>query len=408
MFKHFYAGKKVLITGHTGFKGSWLAIWLMKLGAEVIGYSLPPPTVPSHFEACRLSARMNNVEGDIRNLDSLIEVLLKYKPDFLFHCAAQAIVRSSYEDPKLTFETNFMGTVNVLEAIRRVSTLRACIIVTSDKCYASHPLSIDSPHPSITSLHPSSIASPSLSIASPHTSYAYKETDPMGGDDPYSASKGCAELVTAAYIKSFFQPNNYDRHGVAVASVRAGNVIGGGDWGKDRLIPDCIKAFSENKPVILRYPHAVRPWQHVLEPIYGYLLLGLRLYKDGPYYTGGWNFGPSEAVRPVQWVVEHVAKLWGNNTCWILDPNAQPQEASYLFLDSTKAHSHLGWSPQWHLEESLEKTVLWYKEFACPKDRLNLQNDMLTPQKDVLTLSLSQILEYETSMCRGESTCNAV
>lgn len=393
MFKQFYAGKKVLITGHTGFKGSWLAIWLMKLGAEVIGYSLSPPTVPSHFEACRLFSRMNNVEGDVRNLDSLIEVLLKYKPDLLFHCAAQAIVRSSYEDPRLTFETNVIGAVNVLEAIRHVSTLRACIIVTSDKCYASSPLPIASSFPSIDS---------------PHPSYGYKETDPMGGDDPYSASKGCAELVTTAYIKSFFQPNNYDRHGMAVASVRAGNVIGGGDWGKDRLIPDCIKAFSENKQVVLRYPHAVRPWQHVLEPIYGYLLLGFRLYKDGPNYTGGWNFGPSEAIRHVQWVVEYAAKLWGNNTSWVLDPDAQPPEASYLFLDSTKARSHLGWAPQWHLEESLEKTVLWYKEFACPKDRLTLQKDMLNPQKDMLNFSLSQILEYETSMCRGENTCNAV
>lgn len=334
-FRNAYKNKKVLITGHTGFKGTWLSLWFTRLGAKVIGYSLEPPTEPNLFESIGLEDKIIHIIGDVRDEKHLISAFEKYQPEFIFHLAAQAIVRRSYYEPKLTYETNVMGTVNVLEALRRMRSVRVCIIVTSDKCYENR-----------------------------EWIYGYRETDPVGGYDPYSSSKGCAELVTSAYRKSFFNPKDYgETHNVALSSVRAGNVIGGGDWGEDRIIPDCMRALSKGETIVIRNPSAIRPWQYVLEPLSGYLLLGTLMCKDGTRYSDAWNFGPNdESIITVEELVKLVIKHWGTGS-YKIDTSTHPHEAGFLKLDISKARSLLGWRPIYDVHEAVERTINWYKNF---------------------------------------------
>lgn len=340
----------MLITGHTGFKGSWLSLWLTELGANVIGYSLEPSTKPSMFEAINLKDRITHIIGDVREEGHLISTFRKYQPEFVFHLAAQPLVRLSYKEPKITYETNVMGTLNVLEAVRKTRSIRVCVIVTSDKCYENM-----------------------------EWVYGYRETDPMGGYDPYSSSKGCAELVTAAYGKSFFNPREYGRiHNVALSSARAGNVIGGGDWGEDRVIPDCAKALSQNKEIVIRSPRATRPWQYVLEPLAGYLLLGALMYEGGSKYSSAWNFGPNdESIITVEELVTLVIKHWHGGT-YIVDISNQPHEVSLLKLDASKARTLLGWKPIYDVYEATERTVNWYKDFYNGMTKGDLYQLMVT------------------------------
>lgn len=329
----FWRGKRVFVTGHTGFKGSWLCLWLQSMGAEVTGYALPPPTDPSLYEAAGVAEGMHSHLGDIREGDELTRVLVDSRPDVVFHLAAQPLVRHSYTHPVETYATNVMGTVHLLEAVRQAQSVRSVIIVTSDKCYENH-----------------------------EWPWGYRETDPMGGYDPYSNSKGCAELVVSAYRSSYFNPDHYQEHRVALASARAGNVIGGGDWAADRLVPDIIRALSAGQPVRIRNPHAIRPWQHVLEPLSGYLLLAQRLYEQGARFGQGWNFGPADDdAQPVSWIVDRVADLWGEGARWELEGGEHAHEANYLRLDCSKARAELQWQPKWRLGQALEKTVEWYR-----------------------------------------------
>lgn len=331
--KSFWTNKKVLVTGHTGFKGAWLSAWLRRLGADVLGIAKPPSTVPNLHELTAEHFKVNSIFGDIRDLDFLKGELTNFNPDIIIHMAAQAIVRQSYDDPIETFQTNVMGTANLLEAARSVSNLRAFLSVTSDKCYENR-----------------------------EWHWKYREIDPMGGWDPYSASKGCAELVTSSFRRSFFNPDKYDEHGVAVATARAGNVIGGGDWSRDRLIPDTVRAFNKNKEVIIRSPAAVRPWQFILDLLNGYILLTERLFTEGRAYAEPWNFGPDdEAEKSVEYILKQMIELWGEGAKWSLDENWNPHEANYLKLDSSKARIRLGWAPKFTLDQSLKYVVDWYK-----------------------------------------------
>lgn len=333
--KTFWGNRRVLVTGHTGFKGSWLSLWLQLLGADVIGYSLPPPTVHSLYEAAGVSDGMISIEGDVRDFGHLKEVIETHHPDLIIHMAAQALVRQAYQDPIETFSTNVMGTVHLLEAVRQTGGVRAIVNVTSDKCYENK-----------------------------EWVWGYRETDPMGGFDPYSGSKGCAELITSSYTNSFFHPRLPDQNGVALSSVRAGNAIGGGDWAEDRLIPDIMRALLEKQVIRIRYPDAIRPWQHVLEPLSGYLILAERLYQQGTEYAEAWNFGPNDhEARSVSWIAEYITQLWGQDACLKMDDMNQPHEAHSLRLDSSKARIRLGWAPQLNIEEALEWTVAWYKAY---------------------------------------------
>jgi CDP-glucose 4,6-dehydratase len=335
--KDFWEGKKIFLTGHTGFKGAWLSILLRLLGAHVYGFSLPPATKPNLFSVLNLDSDIDSFYGDIRNPELLKSKLIESDPDIVIHMAAQAIVRESYENPIETYAVNVLGTAHLLEAVRSSNKKRAVICVTSDKCYENR-----------------------------EWPYKYRENDPMGGWDPYSASKGCSELVISSYRNAFFNNEQYDKHGVALASVRAGNVIGGGDWGRDRLIPDIMRAFSEKKSVIIRNPAAVRPWQFVLDLLSGYLILAERLYEQGPEFTGAWNFGPSDSdERNVRSIVERVSEIWGDDALWELDPESteQPHEAFTLKLDSSKSRSKLGWVPSCTIDEVLEYVVDWYKNY---------------------------------------------
>ncbi len=351
-----YKNKKVLVTGHTGFKGAWLSVWLKELGAKVVGYSLKPPTNPNLFDAINLKDKITHVIGDIRDEKHLTEIFKKHKPEFVFHLAAQSLVRRSYKEARLTYETNVMGTVNVLETVKKTKSVKACLIVTSDKCYENK-----------------------------ERVYAYKETDPMGGYDPYSSSKGCAELVTSAYTRSFFNPRDYGKiHNVGLSSIRAGNVIGGGDWGEDRLVPDCIRALSKNKKIIIRNPQAIRPWQYILDPLSGYLSLGALMYKDGAKYSGPWNFGPYDKnIITVEALVKLVIKQWGGGS-YTIDNSNHPYEAFLLKLDASKARKKLGWDPIYDVNGSIEKTVKWYKKFYS-----GLRND------DLYKLTLEEIKSHE-------------
>jgi CDP-glucose 4,6-dehydratase len=337
--KNVYKGKKILITGHTGFKGSWLSTWLMELGADVIGYSLEPPTRPNLFDALSLDKKLIHIIGDVRDEEHIFSVFKKYQPEFVFHLAAQPLVRFSYKEPKLTYETNVMGTVNILEAVRKIESVRVCIIVSTDKCYENK-----------------------------EWVYGYREIDSLGGYDPYSSSKGCAELVSAAYRNSFFNPNDYGkRHNVVLSTVRAGNVIGGGDWGKDRLIPDCVRMLSQNKTIIIRNPKAIRPWQYVLEPLSGYLLLGSLMYKNGKKHSSAWNFGPNDNdIITVEELLKLVIKNWDSGN-YKIETSYQPHEAALLKLDVSKAHTLLKWRPTYNISKTIEKTINWYKIFYSDK-----------------------------------------
>jgi CDP-glucose 4,6-dehydratase len=331
----FWRGKRVFLTGHTGFKGSWLALWLQQLGAEVVGYSLEAPTQPSLFDAAQVAEGMTSQIGDVRDLAHLQAAMAEAQPDIALHLAAQPLVRYSYQQPVETYATNVMGTVNFLEAVRHTPSVRVAVVITSDKCYENR-----------------------------EWVWGYRENEAMGGHDPYSNSKGCAELVTAAYRSSFFAPETYGAHQVAVASGRAGNVIGGGDWALDRLIPDMIKAFHQGQPVLIRNPHAIRPWQHVLEPLSGYLLLAENLWNSGPEFVSGWNFGPSDDdAKPVSWIVDRLTNLWGKGATWQLDGGSHPHEANYLKLDCSKAKLRLGWEPRLTLADTLEWVVEFYQGF---------------------------------------------
>ncbi len=330
----FWAGKRVLLTGHTGFKGSWMSLWLQSMGAQLVGYALPPPTQPSLFEIAAVAQGMTSVLGDIRDLANLQAVLSEHRPEIVIHMAAQALVRQSYQNPVDTYSVNVMGTVHLLEAVRQTPGVKAVVNITTDKCYENR-----------------------------EWVWGYRENEPMGGYDPYSNSKGCAELVSAAYRSSFFNAKDYAQHGVAMATVRAGNVIGGGDWAADRLLPDILAAFEQGRPATIRNPNAIRPWQHVLEPLRGYLTLAERLVAHGPDFAEGWNFGPNdEDAKPVGWIVEQMAGLWGNNAQWQTDSGEHPHEAHFLKLDISKARSRLNWHPVLRLPEALKLIVDWSKQ----------------------------------------------
>ncbi|CAG2148873.1 CDP-glucose 4,6-dehydratase [Cupriavidus numazuensis] len=331
----FWRGKRVFLTGHTGFKGSWLGLWLQSMGTEVHGFALPSPTKPALFTEARVGEHMASTFGDIRDYSAVLTAMKAFQPDIVLHLAAQPLVRYSYQAPVETYATNVMGTVHMLEAARHVGSVRAIVNVTTDKCYENR-----------------------------EWVWGYREDEPMGGYDPYSNSKGCSELVTSAYQRSFF-----GQTGIALASARAGNVIGGGDWAMDRLVPDILRAFEKGQPVIIRNPHAVRPWQHVLEPLSGYLTLAERLYQDGTKFAEGWNFGPSdEDANPVQWIVEHLAHLWGQGASWQLDDSSQPHEAHYLKLDISKAKTRLAWKPRWSLSTALGRIVDWHQTWLAKGD----------------------------------------
>ena len=327
--KEFWNGRRVFLTGHTGFKGSWICLWLSSLGAVVKGYSLCPSTTPSLFEEARIDRLIASEIGDIRNLSTIKKSMLDFNPDILIHMAAQSLVRYSYRAPIETFEINVLGTANVLEAARSCTNLKSIINITTDKCYENRESDI-----------------------------GYKEDDPMGGYDPYSSSKGCAELVTGAYRRSFFQ-----QQGIGLASVRAGNVIGGGDWAEDRLIPDILTSFNANTPVVVRNPNSTRPWQHVLEPLSGYLILAQKLYNSPDLYSEGWNFGPNDSdVQPVSWILDNMIEKWGSGQ-WQLDQGAHPHEAGYLKLDISKARQRLNWRPIWSLDKALTFIIEWHIQY---------------------------------------------
>jgi CDP-glucose 4,6-dehydratase len=329
----FWKNRKVLLTGHTGFKGSWLSLWLQDLGADLSGYSIDVPTDPSLYDAAGVGDGMTSMRGDVRDLASLKSFVDKTDPEIVIHMAAQSLVRRSYADPVGTYDTNIMGTVNLLEAVRNISSVRVVIIVTSDKCYDNK-----------------------------ERAQGYREDEPMGGYDPYSSSKGCAELITAAYRDSFFDNAAIDRHETAIASVRAGNVVGGGDWAEDRLVPDIVAAFQGGTLPEVRNPHAVRPWQFVMDPLNGYLTLAESLWKDGPAFAGAWNFGPDDSdAKDVGYIVDRLLRGWGRSAEWRHDESDHPHEATYLKLDSSKAQSALSWSPVLDLTTTLDWIVEWYQ-----------------------------------------------
>lgn len=349
----FWRGKRVFLTGHTGFKGGWMSLWLASMGAKVAGYALPPNTQPSFFEVANVAAVLEEHHlANICDREKLTAAMIAFRPDIVIHMAAQALVRYSYAEPVETYATNVMGTVHVLDAIRRCTGVRAAVMVTSDKCYQNN-----------------------------EWPWGYRENEPMGGYDPYSNSKGCAELVTSAYRQSFFPAARYAEHGVAVASGRAGNVIGGGDWSADRLVPDAINAFQNGVTLKIRNPGAVRPWQHVLEPVSGYLVLAQALAEKGVAFDGGWNFGPGDDdARSVREVVELVIKRWGNGARWEQDGAEQPHEAHFLKLDCSKAKQSLGWRPSWNLAQAIGATVDWHHA--------------RTGGQDMQQVSLAQIQDY--------------
>lgn len=363
----FWLGKKVFITGHTGFKGSWLSLWLTMLGAKVYGYALSPPTNPSLFTLAQIADLLQVHQiADIRDGAILSAAVQDAAPDIVIHMAAQPLVRDSYSNPVQTYATNIMGTVNLLEAVRHCQSVRAVVNVTTDKCYENK-----------------------------EWVWGYRETEQLGGYDPYSSSKGCAELVTAAYRNSFFNTSTFNhsspQHGAAVATARAGNVIGGGDWATDRLIPDIIRAILAKEPVRIRNPHAIRPWQHVLEPLAGYLCLAQNLYEHGAEYAEGWNFGPAdEGAKPVEWIVQRLCDQWGEGANYKIDTGNHPHEAHYLKLDCSKARMRLGWAPRWSLETALLAIVEWTKAY-CSQSAI----------RDICIQQINQYAAYTVMKSKG-------
>lgn len=349
---NFWRGKKVFVTGHTGFKGSWLVLWLNSMGASVFGYSLPAPTNPNMFELCKLDRDIQSVMGDIRDFEHLLCTIKQIEPEIVFHLAAQPLVLKSYDSPMETYQVNVMGTVNVLECIRNVDSVKAVVNVTTDKCYENQGWY-----------------------------WGYRENDALGGYDPYSNSKACSELITAAYRNSFFSLKNK----VALASARAGNVIGGGDWAEDRLIPDCVRALMEGKKVVIRNSDAIRPWQHVLEPLSGYLILAQKLYEEGERYAGAWNFGPDDKdAKTVEWIVRKICTVWGEGAGFEVEKQERkPHEAKYLKLDCSKAKVELNWNPRWTVAQAIEKVVSWIKAYE--------------KGKEMKSYCLKQIMEYMES-----------
>jgi len=339
MNSQFWKGKTVLLTGHTGFKGSWLSLWLQKVGCNLIGYSKSIPTKPSLFESANVEHGMTSIMGDVCDYDQLEKTINEFKPEIVIHMAAQSILPESYKIPLETYATNVMGTVNLFESVRKIGGVKVILNITSDKCYQSTK-----------------------------SSGSYTENDPMGGYDPYSSSKGCAELITSSFRNSFFNPSKYEHHGVALASARAGNVIGGGDWAPFRLIPDFIRSVLDGKSIKIRHPDAVRPWQYILDPLNGYLLLVEKLWDNGPKYSEGWNFGPSENnVKPVKWIIESLSKNWK------IEIKSQPNEndfheENFLSLDSSKARKKLGWLPKMQLDTALQWTSEWYLQYEQKTD----------------------------------------
>lgn len=331
----FWRDKRVLLTGHTGFKGGWLSLWLQSLGANMRGVALAAPTRPSMFDVARVADGMEHRIADIRDFAAVKAQMDEFQPEIVLHMAAQPLVRLSYHQPVETYATNVMGTVHVLEAARQAGSVKAIVNVTTDKCYENR-----------------------------EWVWGYREEEPMGGHDPYSNSKGCAELVSSAYRKSFL-----GKAGIAMATARAGNVIGGGDWAQDRLLPDILRALQQRQSVLIRNPHAIRPWQHVMEPLSGYLVLAERLYRHGQLDAEGWNFGPrDEDARPVQWIVERLCKTWGDGANWTLQPGEHPHEAGFLKLDISKARQRLGWAPRWTLETALERITEWHRDWLAGVD----------------------------------------
>lgn len=344
----FWQGKKILVTGHTGFKGSWLSLWLQSLGAELIGFSLAPPTQPNLFEIAQLSKGMTSILGDIRDFQLVQTILRKYRPEIIIHMAAQSLVRYSYQEPLETYTTNIMGTVNLLEGVRLTDSVKAIINVTSDKCYENKELK-----------------------------RGYCEEDSLGGHDPYSNSKACSELITQTYRNVYFKDQK-----IGVATARAGNVIGGGDWAENRLVPDILKACIKQENIVLRYPDALRPWQHVLEPLCAYLTLAKQLFESPSFYTQAWNFGPNEEQdRTVSWLTDTIIKYWGSEIKWVQNSSQHECETNLLRLNSTKANIVLGWKPQWNIETALAKTVAWYKSYLKKE---NMQE-----------ITLAQIFEFQ-------------
>lgn len=354
IFDNFYRNKRVIVTGHTGFKGSWLSIWLNALGAKVIGIGLPPLTDRDNFVLSGIGDRIEaDIRADIRDGEKMKQIFAEYKPEIVFHLAAQPLVRLSYEKPVETYETNVMGTINILEAIRITDSVKVGVMITTDKCYENK-----------------------------EQIWGYREDEPMGGYDPYSSSKGAAEIAISSWRRSYFNPAQYDRHGKSIASVRAGNVIGGGDWALDRIIPDCIRALEAGTPIEIRSPHSVRPWQHVLEPLSGYLLLAKNMWQHPSEFCEGWNFGPRlESVSTVMEVASRVIDNYGCGTLLdVSDPNAL-HEARLLMLDISKAKFRLGWEPRMNIGETVAMTADWYRRYHT---------------EDVHELCISQIKEYVT------------
>jgi len=353
-----WSSRRVLITGHTGFKGSWLSLWLQLKGADLCGFGLEPPTAVNLFTDAGISGGMLSVLGDIRDTAHVAKVFQEYRPEIVFHMAAQPLVRSSYWDPVGTYATNVVGTASVLEAARQTRGVRAIVVVTTDKCYENR-----------------------------EWDWPYRENDRLGGYDPYSNSKACTELVVSSFRSSFFDPKTYDKHGVAIASARAGNVIGGGDWATDRLVPDIMRAFLAGETVLIRNPHAIRPWQHVLEPLRGYIAVAESLYEKGPVDGEAWNFGPEQAdAQTVEWMVGKLASLWGEEANWRVDSGDHPHEAHTLQLDWSKAKRRLQWSPALTLSEALAETTEWYK--------------VKSKNTDMRAFTVKQIQSYE-ERCRS-------
>lgn len=342
--REFWKEKRVLITGHNGFKGTWLCLWLHLLGAEITGYSLEPPTTPNLYEICNVGELVNSIHGDIRDFKRLKKTIINAQPEIIFHLAAQSLVIQSYKLPIETYSTNVMGTVNLFEAARHCQTIRAIINVTTDKCYENKEIL-----------------------------RGYHENDILGGLDPYSNSKACSELVTSCYRSSFFPPQKHNEHGVGLATARAGNVIGGGDWAVDRLVPDIVRALLAEEKIVLRNPAAVRPWQHVLEPLYGYLILAQKLYLNGSQYSEAWNFGPNvKDVKTVEWIVKKILANWPGNVQYEIIPNELFLETSCLKLDCSKAETRLGWKPKWKPETAIIKVIEWILAHCEGRDLRNI------------------------------------